>query len=327
MSKIDKMRDRTMEQSKTKFVRKSGYLYVLSCIDNYSKRKEFWLQQKRAKKPAGRDPYDPEINAYFTNTVRSAIYDYSREEQERAAGNLAWDIAKRYAWGCFGKDARWIIRGFEDMLSEQERQKLNNYLNKKKTTKTVAEEKVLPADVNKAQSDNELKLREMTCLLKMPPTSENVMKYAQELFYFSMDNPYDSDISAVPLLQMIEKNADFIGINNEQTAMFDMKTKNNNINKSLVKDVVKLYAEIGEEAWGTDCLNTDLMGSMSDMVATIIKKYDYSHKDLMELKYAAYSSQGSFAKQWGPEVAKHCKSPRSAHKRKVNNSPQNHWEL
>lgn len=269
-----------------------------------------------------------EFNEDFIPNKFTPFIDRYGEKKGLVAGHLAWRIAEDYGYPAkvaYGvrESAQNYIRMLGKYISDYDNWvKLTRIMGIKNTRSKPVDKAVLPEVVNVQQQAESLK--ELKCWENMSPTSENVLKYAQKLFYFSMDNPYDSDISAVPLLQMIEKNADFIGINNEQTAMFDMKTKNNNINKSLVKDVVKLYAEIGEEAWGTDCLNTDLMGSMSDMVATIIKKYDYSHKDLMELKYAAYSSQGSFARQWGPEVAKHCKSPRPARKRTPH---QNHWEL
>lgn len=287
-----------MEQAKTKFVKKPSYLYVLSSIEEYSKRKEFWLQQKRAKKPAGRDPYDFETNAYFGRTVRSAIYDYPTQEQERAAGHLAWDIAKKYGWGSFGENARWIIKGFADLLSEQEWQKLDNYLNGKKQNNNKTDKKDIIS-------------KEMTLLQKMNPTEENVLKYANLLFDLSSYDKDDCSLSTDSLYEMLKKNADISGLNNEQTAMFGVQEQERRISKELVKKVVGAYAKHSEESIYSDEFNTNFMGKMSDMVAGIIKDYKYSTKDMLELKKVAHLSGETFERQWGPEVTKRCKTAHS----------------
>lgn len=287
-----------MEQTKSKFVKKPSYLYILSSIEEYSKRKDFWLQQKRAKKPAGRNPYDAETNAYFGRSVRSAIHDYDEQEQERAAGHLAWDIAKKYGWGSFGKDARWIIQGFADLLSEQELQKLNNYLNGKKQNDNKTDKK-------------DVILKEMALLQKMDPTNENVLKYANMLFDLSSYDKDDCSLSTDCLYEMLKKNADVSGLNNEQTTMFGMQGQKKRISKELVKKVVGAYVQHSEESIQSDEFNADFMGKMSDMVASIIKDYEYSTRDMLELKRTAHLSGEKFARQWGPAVTEKCKTPHS----------------
>jgi len=116
-------------------------------------------------------------------------------------------------------------------------------------------------------------------------TSSFVIDYAEMLTNYVAIKPMKGNEKADVLHKLITKNADYTGLSYTCGSLFsDINGEKPNVNKNLVNDVAKIYAN-GIEAvdYELNEFDPDFHDSMTKMFSSIVATYKYNKKEVTEL--------------------------------------------
>lgn len=257
-------------------------------LDDHNLRKR---EYRKTERESSRAQIKPKISNYIQNV-------FNLEDQKYVASRLAFDImhlsTDKKVSQKSGKSYKVKNLFFDDGLelicqiaenhpmTELGRDRAGKYI------KGVKNESALARISDTARKRLEAKRYsdplEAKFVHESVPTAELIREYVKYTCECASDYN-ETIISAGNIMELLERNSSLNGFNATQASIFDEPKETKQINKKMVLEVAKVYAQnIDADAISCDENNEQFDNNMKKMFTHIVTKYHYTPNEVEELK-------------------------------------------